>query len=152
MQTAAIEFDSSLFEGTFTLSHSIISNNSVLFYAVIATFYSAEFNININNCNFNNNNGESIGAVFAAFHFYGDVNFTNSIFQGNKVNVSTFEGGSVAILYGGRVITKLNYVNCFISNLASMGGALFIECPSKNCIWNLKSIFSLISKLINFFR
>ena len=108
------------------MNNSLVINNSVSFYAVIATFYSSEFNINFTNCNFSYNFGESIGAVFAALHFYGAVIFTQSIFQSNQISINPFEGGSVALLYGDPGLTKIYYFNCsFINNFSSKKGGVF---------------------------
>ena len=121
-----MEFDSSLFTGTFVLINSIICNNFVLFYAAMATFYSSAFNVNIIKCNFSDNYGKSIGAVFAALHFYGSVSFTQSIFQNNRIEINTFEGGSIALVYGDPGMTKIYYQNCtFRNNSSSKKGGVF---------------------------
>ena len=125
-QSAAIEFDESLFSGSFSLNNSEIIGNNVSFYASIASFYSGEYDISFIYCNISKNYGSSIGSVFAAFHFYGLVFFNHTIFQENKVEINTFIGGAVLILYGDPYVTKLVYKNCsYISNYSSKKGGVF---------------------------
>ena len=104
----------------------MISGNSVNFYASMTSFYDSEFNLYFYNCNFSNNYGNSIAAVFAAFHFYGLVFFNQTLFQNNTVEINTFIGGAIAIVYGDPTITILYFTNCiYINNYSSNKGGVF---------------------------
>ena len=125
IQTAAIEFETSLLTGDFYLINSEIIGNNVSFYAVITSFYLSNFNMYFFYCNISNNHGTSVGAAYAALHFDGLVFFNHTIFQNNVVDSNVFIGGAVMIEYG-IYYTLIYFHNCsYINNFSSQKGGVF---------------------------
>ena len=108
--------------------NSEIIGNKVSFYATISSFYYYAFNMLFLYCNISHNHGTSVGAAYAALHFDGLVYFNHTHFENNTVEINTFLGGPVILLYG-VFSTQIFTKNCtYINNFSSKnGGVLNIE-------------------------
>ena len=80
--------------------------------------------------------------------FSGNSESSLFLIQNNTFkNCSSLNGGAISIIDQGVFIIY----NTFTVNNASLGGALYFECPSKNnCLWNLTGLIK-IRKNINVF-
>jgi len=127
IQTAALEFDVSLYFGDFYLIDSQIIGNNVSFYAVISSFYFTPFNLYFFSCKISENHGNSVGAAYAGLHMDGLVYFNNTLFQNNIVDNNTFFGGSSIFIYA-LFSTQFFTTNCtYIDNYSSQyAGAVAI--------------------------
>lgn len=126
IQSAAIEFDATLFSGEIYFIDCSFKKNKVEFYGAISSFYYKNINIYYYHNDISYNYGNIAGSAFSFCHFGGNTFINETIFVGNVLNKSTFIGGAAIFVYGVVMTTYIYIKDCtFVENNSSFkGGAI----------------------------